>query len=290
MTTKNSSERLRELLRKAVYADMYDFVYRIDEYQAFWKHERSEIFLALNKGYLRRKGEYLFLPGREQLIEKTQIAKVISNEKIKKTKAGLMPLIKLPWVRMVGITGTVGANNAKLYDDIDIFVITDPNRVWITRAFEIFYFGWFKKQRILLGKDRKDKFCFNVYMNTAELEVPDSKKTEFGAYQALLVNVIYGEDVYAKFLSENDWIEEVLRPISEFSEPAAVYTSYDSLLDILDLILGTVQKWRLKKVFSKKKGKYKFGDNLFLHFGDLAKGTEIKFEIVFEKFLKRIGI
>ncbi|MEM7799671.1 MAG: hypothetical protein AAF633_10820, partial [Chloroflexota bacterium] len=40
----------------------------------------------------------------------------------------------LPYVRMVAVTGSLAMDNADCGGDIDFFVVTEPNRLWLTRT------------------------------------------------------------------------------------------------------------------------------------------------------------
>ncbi|MCH8325212.1 MAG: hypothetical protein IIB83_01400 [Bacteroidetes bacterium] len=83
-------------------------------------------------------------------------------------------------------------------EDIDFFVITKPNRLWISR----FLLMVFKKIFLL---NSKKNFCINYYITTNNLEIED--KNIFIAIELASLLPIYGSDFYDKLYSSNEWIK-----------------------------------------------------------------------------------
>lgn len=108
---------------------------------------------------------------------------------------------------LVGLTGSVAAENCKKGDDIDMLIVTRKNRLWKSRL----KLKWFlKKNRIPCRAygvtEGKDDFCFNMWLEEDRLELPREKRTEKSAVDLILMKpLIDKDDIYEKFMKKNRW-------------------------------------------------------------------------------------
>src|SRR5688572_16924359 len=72
-------------------------------------------------------------------------------------------LYRFPFVRGIGISGSLSKNFADDKADIDFFIITSANRLWIARTL----MHLFKKLSYLAG--RQHWFCMNYYVDEESL-------------------------------------------------------------------------------------------------------------------------
>lgn len=117
----------------------------------------------------------------------------------------------ISWIEMVGISGTVAALNAKKEDDIDLFIITKPRRIWLTRLSDWYILKFFQTRMYHEISDQRDKFCPNFYRSSDFLEI--SPKTPKNAVElANLIPVYDRQDgqTYYRLLKANKWIKEFL--------------------------------------------------------------------------------
>jgi hypothetical protein len=111
------------------------------------------------------------------------------------------------------ISGSLSKNFANPQSDIDFFIITAPNRLWITRFFFV------TTQKIIFFNNTK-YLCFNYMIDADHLGLND--KSFFTAIEATTVIPMYGGEYYEQFLKENEWIKTYfpnypvydIRPIS----------------------------------------------------------------------------
>jgi hypothetical protein len=103
-----------------------------------------------------------------------------------------------PFVRSVCISGSLSKNYFDETTDVDFFIITEPNRLWICRTLLILF-----KKIFLLNS--KKYFCVNYFIDTESLQIPD--KNIFTATELVTLIPIYNYDLYRKFYKENDWVK-----------------------------------------------------------------------------------
>jgi len=114
-------------------------------------------------------------------------------------------LKKVPWIKFIGITGATAAFNAHDKDDIDIFIISQKNRLWITRLFVTLILKSLRKYRT--DKDPIQKICPNIFIDENNMEWDKNKRTLYVAHEILMMHPICDKNnTYFKFIKRNSWI------------------------------------------------------------------------------------
>ncbi|OCX50235.1 hypothetical protein BEL04_23280 [Mucilaginibacter sp. PPCGB 2223] len=111
-------------------------------------------------------------------------------------------LIRFPYVRGIGISGSLSKNFADEQSDIDLFIITTGNRLWIARTLLHF----FKKMTFLVNKQHL--FCMNYFIDEQGLEIVE--KNIYTAIEVATLIPIEGDIAFEKFYSANTWTRTYL--------------------------------------------------------------------------------
>lgn len=109
-------------------------------------------------------------------------------------------LHRFPFVKAVCISGSLSKHFALQHDDIDFFIITKANRLWLARTF----MHLFKKFTFLTGKQHY--FCMNYYVDEEALEIPE--KNIFTAVDINTLLPVSGTDTIAAFFDANGWTRQ----------------------------------------------------------------------------------
>lgn len=129
------------------------------------------------------------------------------------SKKYLRFLSHLPTIEFIGLTGSVSANNAKSYDDIDLLIICSPNTLWLTRPIVLLYLEIIQKRRKWkTPKNRqKDLFCTNLWLDSNNLSIPNEQRNLYTAHEALQVYPLFDQNsIFRKFLLKNKWVKRFL--------------------------------------------------------------------------------
>jgi|694.fasta_scaffold12109_5 hypothetical protein len=120
-------------------------------------------------------------------------------------------LISIPYIKGIFLAGSssFSTGNAKKSSDIDIFIVTDPNRMWFARF-------WLTIITQVLGIRRsgeleENRFCLNHYITSNNLERLD--RTLYAA-QLYSDYVAIGSDsrvLLQKFWQANPWRQDYLK-------------------------------------------------------------------------------
>ncbi len=130
---------------------------------------------------------------------------------------------RLPFVRMVAVTGGLAVDSVADHDDIDFFIVVRPHRLWLTRL-----------MIIVLGRvaARKNiELCPNFIVSTRALEMDE--RSIYVARELAQMVVIVGRDVCRSVRRVNAWMFEYL--------PNATVEGDERHL--CDISPSLVQKW-----------------------------------------------
>ena len=94
------------------------------------KKVKKELNKLVDSRVIRKTKERYILRGvRGYDVDKR---KKITEKIIKKNEETIKILTKVPWIKMIAMTGSVANQNAVEGADIDLLFITEKNRLWIT--------------------------------------------------------------------------------------------------------------------------------------------------------------
>ncbi len=148
-----------------------------------------------------------------------------SKDLINLHEESLKVLTKIPWIKMIGITGSVAAYNAEKNDDLDIFIVTSKSRIWLTRGFVAAFLIIMKKYPN--RKSDSPKICPNIFVDEDHLAWPIEKQNIYTAHEIALLQPIYSkDDIYFRFLNENRWMREYL-PYFVFEIPKRIKGGFE---------------------------------------------------------------
>lgn len=111
-------------------------------------------------------------------------------------------LSRFPFVRAVGVSGSLSKQYADKDSDIDLFIITAPGRLWIARTL----LHLLKKASFLLR--RQDWFCMNYFIDETALAIPEQNL--YTAIEIVTLLPLRGAKVFSSFRQANDWTDGYL--------------------------------------------------------------------------------
>jgi hypothetical protein len=160
-------------------------------------------------------------------------------------------IARFPYVKGVFISGSLSKNYIDEDGDIDYFLITKPNRLWIARTLLVLY------KKVFLFNSRK-YFCVNYFIDENNLEIEE--KNLFTATEISTLLPMVNETLYHDFMIANNWVksfypESTLQNENKiYSLKKGVFTKMvQSILntkfgDVLDTFFmrKTLKRWQKK--------------------------------------------
>ncbi|HEY2581441.1 MAG TPA: hypothetical protein VGI43_06525 [Mucilaginibacter sp.] len=245
---KNLSEIKENILATLAYFDLFSYpITRGEIYLFLQKNYDYEVFddalNCLHKGgaiylfekfYTLRNDHYLIVRRHEGNEKAEKLIKIAE-------KVGDI-LIRFPYVRGIAISGSLSKNYADDESDIDLFIITAKNRLWIARTL----MHAFKKLTFLVNKE--DYFCMNYYIDERHLEIVE--KSIYTAIEVGTLIPLHGDIVFEKFYSANAWIRNFI-PNKNMRVASAKRVKSSFLKRFFEFLLNTkfgdvIDSWLMK--------------------------------------------
>lgn len=154
------------------------------------------------------KNGFYFIAGREGLIYKRNIRRRISERKMEIAKKAAKILSFNPFVKMVGVTGSLAMKNAGKFDDLDLIIITKKNRLWTTRILSYLLLKAFDFNIRKPGEaNQKDKLCLNMWMDENHLVWSQKGRNIYSAHEILQIIPLVNKDKsFEKLITVNKWV------------------------------------------------------------------------------------
>ncbi len=193
------------------YFDVFSYPLTLEQVELFLHFQ--ELDKKNLKSYLskipiiEKKYGYYFFSGREQVAVRRKMKETENERKLTIAKKYISLLSNVPGVKMIGITGSLSMGNASENDDIDLFIITRKNTLWITRFLVVCVTKCIGRRRSYGDKKVKDRLCLNMFLDERDLEF--SEKSLYIAHEIVQMKVYYDEHrMFREFIEKNSWIQE----------------------------------------------------------------------------------
>ena len=210
-----TSELDQSILRTLAYSDLFDYPLTAAEiwrYQAGTSYSADEVGEALHSHALLRwqlshRDGYYCLRGRESVFETRDQRLAASLPVWRRARLYARIISRLPFVRMVAVTGALAVDNLGDRPDIDFMIVTAPGRVWVGRRMIVAI--------VRLARLAGDDLCPNYIVAGSALEI--DQHDLFTAHELAQMVPLYGPRVYSTIMERNSWAREYL-PVA-FREP-----------------------------------------------------------------------
>jgi predicted nucleotidyltransferase len=112
----------------------------------------------------------------------------------------------VPFIRTVAVTGSTAYGSADRWDDIDLFIVTKRNRLWLTAMMTLVLVRLNKI--IELRRSHLSPFCLSYVHdeNGFALESQKNRTNPLFARELLKAKPVAGQDEYRRLLETNDWV------------------------------------------------------------------------------------
>ena len=198
----------RDILAALCYFDIFDYPitqleishfirnsYRLDEIAAGlhsltveqWIYKFGDLYTLQNDYDVitrRKKGN---VKARQMLVTAKKVASILSS---------------FPFVKGVAVSGSLSKNFADEDSDIDFFIITEKNKLWLARTILMA----FRRLTILFRKQHW--LCLNYFIDETLLEIEE--KNIYTAIELATLLPFRGITTFHKFFRENQWTQMYL--------------------------------------------------------------------------------
>ncbi len=192
-----------EIIKAVLYFDVFKYPLTKDEL-----YENSAISVSkeqfdlelnglLKHAILKQDGKFVLSLER---IRDDLTKRINGNESAKKIMPKALKYSRIiaafPFVEGVCLSGGLSKNYFDKKGDIDFFIITKPNRLWICRSLLIAVYK-------LLPTHLKRYWCTNYFISSDNLSIPDTNVFTGTELAYLIPTVNY--PIYKKVIEQNNW-------------------------------------------------------------------------------------
>ena len=191
------------ILKTLAYFDLFSYPLTLEDIRYYLDMDASleevgrELARLTKEGHLFRIGKYYCLHSDPALAENRLRMEAHADQLLDIATRAARFLYQFPYVRGVCISGSLSKRCAAPDADIDYFIITKGNRLWIARTFLHLY------KKLTYLRRHQHRYCMNYFVDEEALEIKE--KNIFTAVEILTLLPACGNGGLIKFFQANNW-------------------------------------------------------------------------------------
>ena len=201
----------KSILSTMAFFDIFDYPLTSWEIWKFLYRNKAEFIDVLHElGAMEseriinsEKGFYFF-PHRSDIVRIRHARYIFAEKKYKKACFAAKIIAVLPCVNAIFVCNSLGYSNSRNDSDIDFFIISRRNRLWVTRFFAVFVTHLSGMRRH--GNKVNNRICLSFYASSDALSMENI--------------LLSGEDIYFYY-----WLSTLYPLYGYFDNTEKVFTS-----------------------------------------------------------------
>lgn len=177
-------------------------IHRFNSFQSKPEKIKTALEKLVKEQKLYHIDNYYLQENDPAWIEERLAGNARAKALLKKSKKYIRIIASFPFVRGIAISGSLSKNYASGDPDIDYFIITAKNRMWIARSFLHF----FKKLTFITGHEHY--FCMNYLIDTEALHI--DYQNLYSAIEMATLLPVYNKSLVLEFYDKNSWVNTFL--------------------------------------------------------------------------------
>ncbi|MDH4471726.1 MAG: nucleotidyltransferase domain-containing protein [Fluviicola sp.] len=236
-----SSSQKKQVLERLLYSEVFKHPLTANEISAGITATPQETTDLLSEmvasGLIFQHSEFYGVFDPESKIERRQQGMERAQQLYEKALKTGRFIHGFPFVKGVGISGSLSKGILHQDGDFDFFIITQNNRLWVARTLLILY-----KKLFLLNS--KKYFCVNYFIDDKNLEIEE--KNLFTATEIHSLIPVVG-NVLTEFHATNEWVRSYYpgAPFSEVILPEVKKPWFSRLIS--GMLKGRLGEWTDKR-------------------------------------------
>ncbi|WP_242085151.1 nucleotidyltransferase domain-containing protein [Aestuariivivens sediminis] len=199
-----------DVLKTILYFSIFNYPVTKDEVLKFsncktLEEVHLELENLLEARIIYKFGDYYSKTNNSQFIEKREMGNRMAKKVMPKALKRAYLISQFPFVKGVAFSGAFSKGYFDQDGDIDFFIITEANRLWVARTLLILY------KKLFLLNSRK-YFCVNYFLSESALKI--SEQNRFTAMEIATLIPLYGQTHFDLFFKKNNWFLNYFSNIS----------------------------------------------------------------------------
>jgi len=190
------------------YFGIFKYPLTVDEIHQFntVKSSREEVKTVLarlhSKSLIFKIGDFFLTENNQDWVDERLQGNERAFRLLEKSGKYVKIIAGFPFVSAIAISGSLSKFYASEDTDIDYFIITEANRLWIARTL----LHLFKKLTFITG--HQHYFCMNYFVDTNALEI--THPNLYSAIETVTLLPVFNTDIIKRFMKENAWTKHYL--------------------------------------------------------------------------------
>ncbi len=228
-----------KILQTLAWFDVFNYPLRLSEIRHY---TGIKIKKDLIKGFanIKQKNAFYFLEGRQKIIQNRLKANKQANQLWKKVQKWQWIFEITPFVKMVAVCNTLSFNNPDKDSDIDLFIVTKHERLFLTRTVITLLTSIFAVRRH--GNKIKERFCLSFWSTEKALDFSKIMLKDSDPYLAYWIKdlkPLFGFDIHKKMLDINKtWMQAFVSAKNINSENSENNQKTSCIKKILECLLN----------------------------------------------------
>lgn len=250
-----------ESLKAILYFSIFRYPLKFEEIHSYTNYveeleTQKELEYLISEKILTKIDEFYVYGSDLDSVPKRLKGNLQSKKALEKAKERALFISKFPFVKAVGVSGSLSKGYFDNDSDIDFFVITKPQKLWVCRTLLMLF------KKVFLLNSRK-YFCINYFISTSKLEIEE--KNRFTATELKTLIPLQGKEIFEKFYIENQWIYDYfskfkpdVSEVSTIKKPTisniTEFIFSNQIGNSIDLFFKsiTIKKWNSKFNYLRK--------------------------------------
>ena len=252
------------VIKALLYFEIFDHPLNEKEILKFSKVKNGDLKNSLDfwikKGVVKEFEGYYSTGDVRKFVQKRQELSRNVSKVMKKAIKRAELIGKFPYIRAVFISGSLSKGIFDKDDDVDFFIVTAKNRLWIARTLLVLY-----KKIFLLNSNKY--FCINYFVTQDNLHIDE--KNIFTAVELSTLIPVIGNIGLKDLLAQNKWAFSFFPNIKDGDFPRPL--KHNSVKVLFEKLFNTKIGEILERTFTnitvkRLKLKYSSIDNFDLVF------------------------
>ena len=226
--------------------------YKPDEKLSLATVEKTLLELV-TKGWVFKIENYYLTQNEPDWVVQRRANNQRAEKYLKKAHFMTRLIRRFPFVRAVLVSGSLSKGVMTADGDIDYFIITQPNRLWVARTTLVLF-----KKLVLLNSHKY--FCVNYFIDEQNLEIEE--QNQFTATEVATLLPLYSSAHYQQFYAANRWIKKYYPSFPPRTVNGKLSSRHSKLQKSLEILLrgkwgDRLDRWFMKRTITYWNRKFK---------------------------------
>lgn len=194
------------VLHTLSYFDVFGYPLTSDEIKLFFRGQENPngnvdkaINILVSQKKVFRQQQFFLLNNNVKQVNKRLEGNKRAERYLQIAKKMSVLIGNFPFVRGVFVSGSLSKGYIGEDADIDYFIVTKPQRLWLARTALVLF------KKLFLLNSRK-YFCVNYFLDEDHLEIEE--KNLFTATELVTLLPMYNPNVFKNLKQENQWVTQ----------------------------------------------------------------------------------